>query len=351
MRIIVIKISKSKNNYTTCIHSLIEEIGRRHNYKIKSTDSFKESTEANNTIIFITLPQATSITKILQQHNLRSFIVKNKIDLLIQSTGFIITQKIIPQLLIADDINHLPAIKKISDSSISLLVYSIAAKQTITNRGLNNHVHVIPFFAGSMYQPINWSMKQQVKIDYTEGREYFFVIQSFHTMEDIVQLLKAFSGFKKWQKSSMKLVLAGKLYLPKGDLEEKLDSYKYREDVLVQNNLLEEDKARLLAGAYACIHLPKKDNEVLPLLQSIQCQTPVITIDTPTVREFVADAGLYTTYSNDEITKQMILIYKDEKLLSKLQENCTLEAEKFSQEKALQMLQPIIQLSSKTVEL
>jgi glycosyltransferase involved in cell wall biosynthesis len=342
MRILVIRNSKHNNSYTTCIHSLLEEIGRRHEYQITFTDSLKEDSGASNIISFITLQQASFINNFLQQQRLKSFIIKNKFDLLIQNVGSVIKQKRIPQLLIADDIDQLPVIKKISFSKIFLLTYSHFAKQSIIDRGFTNIIHVVPFFAGSVFQPINWSMKQQVKIDYTEGSEYFILPQSFYSIDDILNLLKAFSGFKRWQQSGMKLVLTGKLYIPSGEWEEKLGTYKYREDVLMYNNLQEEEKARLLAGAYACIHLPKKDNDILPLLQSIQSHTPVITIEAASAKEYVANAGFIAADNITEITKQMILMYKDEDLRSKLEENGALQANELTKEKALQALEAII---------
>ncbi len=342
MRILVIRNSKHKNSYTTCIHTLLEDIGRRHDYKVIITDSFKELSGAGNAITFITIPQASFINKVLQQQRLKSFIIKNKFDLLIQNTGSIIKQKGIPQLLIADDIDQLPAIKKISFSKIFLLTYSQHTKQSMIDKGFTNIIHVIPFFADPVFQPINWSMKQQVKIDYTEGSEYFINPQSFNSIDDILQLLKAFSGFKKWQQSGMKLVLTGKLYVPSSDWEEKLGTYRYREDVLVNNNIQEEEKAKLLAGAYACIHLPKKDNDLLPLLQSLQCHTPVLTTEAVSAKEYVVNAGLTTTDTLSDITQQMILMYKDENLRGKLVENCALQTKELSKEKASQALEAII---------
>jgi glycosyltransferase involved in cell wall biosynthesis len=342
MRILVIRNSKQKNSYTTCIHTLLEEIGRRHDYQIIVTDSFKDISGAGNAIAFITLPQASFINKFLQQQRLNSFIIENKFDLLFQNADSIFKQKRIPQLLIADDIDQLPVIKKISFSKIFLLTYSQFAKQLIIDRGVTNIIHLIPFFADSVFQPINWSMKQQVKIDYTEGSEYFINPQSFDNMDDILNLLKAFSGFKRWQQSGMKLILTGKLFVPPSDWEEKLGSYKYREDVLIYNNLQEQEKAKLLAGAYACIHLLKKDNDVLPLLQSLQCHIPVITTEAASAKEYVASAGLVTTNTLSEITQQMILMYKDEDLRSKLAENCALQANELSKERSLQALEAII---------
>src|SRR5690348_14775975 len=146
MRILVINNKKHKSSYTTCIHTLLEEIGYRHGHQIIHTDNLEEASVANNTIAFITLSHSSLIDKFLQHRKLKSFIVRNKIDLLIQNTGLFVTQKKIPQLLIADDIDQLPAVKQISFSKIFLLTYSQFAKQKITDRGITNTIHVVPFF-------------------------------------------------------------------------------------------------------------------------------------------------------------------------------------------------------------
>jgi glycosyltransferase involved in cell wall biosynthesis len=344
MRIVVSKVKKHRNDYIATIYKLLEEIGQSKGFDIQFADSIKDvSISKDNSIVFVTLTPASIVNTFLQQQQLDSFIKKNKTNLIVQNTGFFTRQKKIPQLLIADTIENLPAVKTISYSNIFLLTYSLSAKQAIADKGFTNIVHVVPFFAEALFKPITWSMKQQVKIDYTEGREYFFIPDHFESMEALLKLLKAFSGFKKWQQSSMKLVITGKLFVPPQDWEEKFNTYKYREDVMIYNKLPEEDKARLLAGAYACIHLPKNDNDLLPLLQSVQCHTPVITFETSSIKEYASDAILTALTDNyDDITQQMILLYKDENLRNRLVENCALRAAEFSKEKAMQTLESLL---------
>jgi glycosyltransferase involved in cell wall biosynthesis len=343
MRILIIKNNKLNSKYTACIDTLLQDIGRRQDYLIEHAEHLNNSVTANNVITSVTLGFGSLITSVLQQRRLTTYIKKSKTDLIIQNAVSFIKQKKVPQLFIADDIENLPPVKKISYSKIFLLTYSEAAKQVLADKGYTNIVHVIPFISDSIFQPITWSMQQQVKIDYTEGREYFFTPNNFSSIEGLLSLLKAFSGFKKWQHSSMKLVLTGKLYVPPSDWEEKLNTYKYREDVLVYNKLAEEEKVKLLAGAYACIHLPQNDNDLLPLMQSMQCHTPVITFTTASTSEYAAGAVLAITASNyEELTQQMILIYKDENLRNKLIENCALQAEVYAKEKTMKALQNII---------
>ena len=343
MRIVVLKDNKHKSGYTTAIHTLLQELGQQNGYHLQFAESFKDVAPKDNSIIFITVASTSSISKWLQQQKLNAFIKKYKTDLLIQNAVDYIKQKTVPQLLIADDPDKLPVVKKISYSKIFLLTYSQSAKQAIADKGFANTIHVVPFFAGTAFEPINWSMKQQVKIDYTEGREYFYTSHNFKSIEEVLRFLKAFSGFKKWQQSSMKLVLTGKLYVPPRDWEEKWSTYKYREDVLIFNHFSEAEKAKLLAGAYAAIHLPQKDNDLLPLLQSIQCHVPVVTFETASIKEYAANAILAATTDNYEaLTQQMVLMYKDENLRNKLIENCASSANEFAKEKAMNVLQKIV---------
>ncbi len=233
MRLLVLKDNKHHNSYTACIHILLEEIAHQQGYHIQYAERLGNAVAATeNSITFVSLTSSSFINKWIQQLKLAYFIKKNNIGLLIQHIGSLTKQKKIPQLLIADETGKLPAVKKISYSKIFLLTYSGAARQAIADKGFTNIVHVVPFVADALFKPITWSMKQQVKIDYTEGTEYFFTPHHFKNMEEILKLLKAFSGFKKWQQSSMKLVITGNLYMPPGDWEEKWSTYKYREDVL-----------------------------------------------------------------------------------------------------------------------
>jgi glycosyltransferase involved in cell wall biosynthesis len=82
-----------------------------------------------------------------------------------------------------------------------------------------------------------------------------------------MDLLKAFSLFKKRQLSNMKLVLSGV-----GAIE-KLDSYKYRQDVC----LYPERSGGQMEGAYAVIHLPHASDPGIALLNAWRAGVPVIT--------------------------------------------------------------------------
>jgi glycosyltransferase involved in cell wall biosynthesis len=111
--------------------------------------------------------------------------------------------------------------------------------------------------------------RERVKGQIAEGKEYFFTDINGVAVSAVINLLKAFSLFKKRQLSNMKLVLAGE-----GDaaIIEKLDSYKYRQDVCLCPKVAGDQAG----GAYAVISLPRRDSLGLDVLNAWKAGVPVI---------------------------------------------------------------------------
>jgi len=88
--------------------------------------------------------------------------------------------------------------------------------------------------------------KKSIKEKYTNGKEYFIYRGAIEKDRNIIQLLKAFSIFKKRQKSSMKLLLMGKLLWQNKEFDKLIGNYKYREDVVIVADASLVDEAKLL---------------------------------------------------------------------------------------------------------
>lgn len=108
----------------------------------------------------------------------------------------------------------------------------------------------------------------KLKEEIAGGREYFFADVAGMGASKVMNLLKAFSLFKKRQLSNMRLVLAGA-----GTID-KLDSYKYREDVCLYPGRTKDQ----LEAAYAVIHIPRRNDPGIAILNAWRAKTPVITV-------------------------------------------------------------------------
>lgn len=178
------------------------------------------------------------------------------------------------------------------------------------------HAHkisVVPGAARSSFQPLSWDDREAVKNGYADGREYFLYFSPHPSLPQQMQLLKAFSLFKQWQQSNMKLVLVRQQVSAKDLLSQKLKNYKYREDVVFVNDPSETQWQALTAAAYAFIYTTQLPQSALPILDAMQCGVPVLTSKTGGLEETGKDAVLYANPNDpDAMAQQLILLYKNE---------------------------------------
>ena len=181
------------------------------------------------------------------------------------------------------------------------------------------------------FQPIDWQEKEQIKDSYADGREFFLFTGGIHPRKNLMNLLKAFSLFKKWQHSNMKLLIAGRLAWQYDDVLTKLKSYKYRDDVVLLDYLADDQLMKITASAYALVYPSFFEGFGLPIIESMASGVPVIGANTSSMPEVGGDLALYADpNSPDDIAKQMLNLYRDETLRNELAEKGKERAASFS---------------------
>jgi glycosyltransferase involved in cell wall biosynthesis len=183
-----------------------------------------------------------------------------------------------------------------------------------------------------VFQPLPYEAQAAVKETYTEGKEYFIYVGAIHPRKNLVHLLKAFSFFKKRQKSNMKLVLAGRLAWKNDAFLELLKTYKYRNDVVLLHYVEEETLlAQLVASAYAMVYPSLFEGFGVPVVEAMRCGVPVLTSKGSAMEEITEGAALYFDPANmSDIAEQLMLIYKDERLRAQLIEQGTTVAQQYT---------------------
>lgn len=194
----------------------------------------------------------------------------------------------------------------------------------------------------ALYKPINFSAREKIKQQLADGYEYFIAVNS-QDQENVLQLLKAFSIFKKWQRSNMKLIIAGKFNAATEKELQKLPSYKHRDDVIIKRDLPEAEMPEIVAAAYAMIFLSPYEGFATPVLQALKSHVPVITADSSSMPGIAGTAALYADTSKPaDIAEQMKKIYKDEQLRTTLIEEGMRRAELFSWDKTATIVGEVI---------
>lgn len=263
-------------------------------------------------------------------------LLNKKVDVWIQPFGFASLTTNIPQVLLVHDLAflHYPQFipwyhrryyqwftPRFLRKAQTVVTVSDYTRQDIINTYQlpAEKIHVVKGAARQGFVPISWQEKEQVKDGYADGREYFLFTGGIHPRKNLLNLLKAFSLFKKWQHSNMKLLVAGRLAWQYDDVLTKLKTYKYRNDVVLLNYLPEDQLAKLTAAAYALVYPSYFEGFGLPIIEAMQSEVPVITSHTSSMPETGGDAALYADPSDpDAIAKQMLNLYRDESLRARL---------------------------------
>jgi glycosyltransferase involved in cell wall biosynthesis len=264
-----------------------------------------------------------------------SALKKHKADVFICTYGLCSLHTKIPQLLIVHNLSFLHDSVFFPKNSLSfykkytlqflrtaavIATFSDFVKKEISGKYAisQQQIIVIETAAPSSFKPLLWEEREKVKEQYAQGCEYFVLTGSIQPLNNLINLLKAFSIFKKWQKTNMKLVIAVKSEEYKAQ-SEKLKSYKYKNDIHLAENLSLAELAQLTAGAYAMIFTPLYEGFGQAVLEAMQCEVPVITSIESSMAEIAGDAALYADPAKpEEIAEQMKQIFKDEKLRNKL---------------------------------
>ena len=263
---------------------------------------------------------------------------KYKPDVWLQPFGFCSLGTNIPQVLIVHDLafKHFPKFiawhhrwfyqmftKRFLQKAKEVITVSAFSKADIIQQYQlpADKISVVPGAARTGFQPVNWQEKEQVKAGYADGREYFLFTGGIHPRKNLMNLLKAFSLFKKWQHSNMKLLIAGRLAWQYDDMLAKLKSYKYRDDVVLLDYLPDDQLMKITASAYALVYPSYFEGFGLPILEAMQSGVPVITSDTSSMPEVGSDAALYADpNSPDAIAKHMLNLYRDETVRNEMAE-------------------------------
>jgi len=171
---------------------------------------------------------------------------------------------------------------------------------------------------------LTWTEAESIKTQYTGGRAFFLFTGNISEQHQLIDLLKAFSVFKKWQQSNMQLVIAGYETAWTQVFEEKLLTYKYRTDVIILKNVNGAETAKLVAASYAILYPVAADVFPLGLLWGVQSNKAVIASDNYSNRQITPAAEWVDKNNTAEgFAKAMILLYRDEKHLQLLVQQTT----------------------------
>jgi glycosyltransferase involved in cell wall biosynthesis len=252
---------------------------------------------------------------------------KLKADVVIHLNGRASLTTAIPQLLCIRDLSHLEPssfykkthtgyfrkyFKKFLHKSGAIVCFSPVVKKKLTSMFHLDEQNVDVVIPESVFRGVSVTEveKDQVKELYTEGKEYFLFAGDLDLRHQLLQLLKAFSQFKKRQRSTWKLVLAGSPMTPA--LLHMLQTYKYRDDVVVAP-VSHLERGLLVAAAYALVTPASTEGFALASIDAMHVGTCVLAPAESAAGDIAGEAGLsFDPDSPEDLADKMMWIYKNE---------------------------------------
>ena len=157
----------------------------------------------------------------------------------------------------------------------------------------------------------------------------------------IVNILNAFEIIKPMF-PDLKLVLAGDLNPFVTSIPERLDGYRYIDDVIRTGFVSDEQKRVLLSSAEVFLFPSEYEGFGIPVLEAMACGSPVITTNVSSLPEVGGDAALYVTPKQpEELAEAIQKILESDSLRSSLIEKGFVQTKQFSWSRTAEMMEKV----------
>jgi glycosyltransferase involved in cell wall biosynthesis len=362
MRIAVIEHVEA-GDYAEYISSLINERAKQNNYQIKtwsnSVPAFQQQVAGDAVIYIYIESKSPLLLSWLYNVKIPSILKKTRAEVVVDLNGIASDKIKISQFIVgaesffhnnAKHLNNIEkfAFKHLKDSvKIAKNIFAYSKRNLNVENIKQDLLQPIPFTAPAIFKTFEWHDKLMVKAQHADNKEFFIAVIEDNNVDDFVLLLQAFSKFKKWQQSSMQLLVFAKYESLGEDILAKHKTYKYCDDVRLIEDVEEKQMAAIIASAYALIHVAENKPDLLMIAVALQCSLPIISSENNDVKEYAGDAALYCNEKTPEAFAQtLIQLYKDENLHAQLKEKTQQQSVLLKREECENKLWMILEASA-----
>jgi glycosyltransferase involved in cell wall biosynthesis len=166
---------------------------------------------------------------------------------------------------------------------------------------------------------------------WTDGRPYFLYTGAIHPRKNVPRLLRAFDRFKSATGAPALLLLAGRFAWQTGEVRAAYEAATHRDDIRFLDYVPDDQLRHLMAGALALTYLSLSEGFGLPLVEAMQCDTPVVCSDTTALPEVAGDAALLVDPHDEQaIADALKNMWENPELRHDLVKKGRIQRQKFS---------------------
>lgn len=230
---------------------------------------------------------------------------------------------------------------KFAQKAARIATVSQYSKNDIVNEfGLSgSKIDVVYCGINSFFMPLSNNQKEETRLKYSDGKEYFLFVGTLSPRKNIIGLLTAFEDYKKRTGSDKKiLIVGGEMYKAEEFHRFHKEMY-YKEDVLFAGRLDNEKLNAVYNAAFCLVFIPFFEGFGIPMIEAMKCEIPIIASNVTSLPEVAGDAALLVSPDNTtQIADAMIKVSHDNDLRLQLINSGKLRAEMFSWEKTASMI-------------
>lgn len=195
-------------------------------------------------------------------------------------------------------------------------------------------IHVTYLAADEKFKPLHKSEAEPILKKYNIQTPYLLFTGTLEPRKNIQMLIEVFNTLKKQFKIPHQLVLAGKKGWKYESIFQAIQSSDNADDILHLGYVEESDLPGIMNGAEVFVYPSFYEGFGLPVLEAMQCGTPVLTSNISALPEVGGEACLYADpYQKDEWIRALFRLIQDETLRQHLAEKGIAHARNFSWKK------------------
>lgn len=284
---------------------------------------------------------------LFEQRTIKNLLRQNNIGKLLFFEPGDIVKTEIPSVLI---LNQEPPTESAVLQRMTMMQHII----TFSHTQQQKLVYVLPEIEGKIsvsrmpvevFSNFSYNDRLAAKEQFANEKEYFVFTDFEIDQEKILNLLKAFSAFKKMQQTNWKLVVYLRARFTTKALDETLQplsNFKYRTDVNIINNRNDSTLAECIAGAYAHISTDEKSIFNIPVFEALCAGVPSVAVRSEVTTKYPDAVLEMNNNSAEAIAEQMMLLYKNENLRSRLSQKAEEQTREFNRHLNLDELADLV---------
>ncbi len=181
-------------------------------------------------------------------------------------------------------IHHADRIATVSEFSKSEIIQHLHYPE--------NKIDIIPNASNLKFRTISSEEEHPIKAQFTNGKNYFLYVGSIHPRKNIIGLIEAFNQYKLNTSSDDKLVLLGRFFWGKSEVENAVEKSPFKEDIVFTGRLEDDTMMVLMKFAKALVMVSFYEGFGVPVIEAMQLGTPVICSNTTALNEVAGEAAL-----------------------------------------------------------